>query len=101
MKKALVFVLALILLVGVFAACGNKETPTTAAPAVTTTAPAGAGTTAPSTTAPNGGGEEVTTTQPVVTDPVQPDLSVTVDDKDPTPGEDYTGDGVQLPWMPF
>lgn len=100
MKKALVFVLALILLVGVFAACGDKEKTTTAA-TTTTAAPTGPATTAPATTAPNGDGTTTTepgTTQPVVT---QPDLDMTADDKDPTMGEDYTGAGEQLPWMPF
>ena len=101
MKKALVFVLALILLVGVFAACGpNVETPTTTGskPAATTTAPKGDET----TTAPKGQStattEGVTTTDPV---PTQPDLDMTAPDKDPVPGEDYSGSGVQLPWMPF
>ena len=39
MKKALIFVLALVLLVGVLAACGGKEDTTTNKPEVTTTAP--------------------------------------------------------------
>ena len=43
MKKALIFVLALVLLVGVLAACGDKKPAETTAgkPAVTTTAPKG------------------------------------------------------------
>ena len=86
MKKALVFVLALILLVGVLAACGDK-TPETTTPAGTTT-----------TTTPAGGDA---TTTPTVTDPTQGDLTMSgVADTDPTLGEPVEG-GVQLPWVPF
>lgn len=65
MKKALIFVLALVLLVGVLAACGGKEEPTTNKPAVTTTAPkAPADTTAPKATDP-------ATTEPATTEEVE------------------------------
>ena len=74
MKKALVFVLALILLVGVFAACGDKPAETTgpATTAGTTEAPSSTGT--PTT--------ETPTTETPTTQPTQEDLTMNATDKD-------------------
>ena len=75
MKKALVFVLALILLVGVFAACGDKPAETTgpATTAGTTEAPSSTGT--PTTETP-------TTETPTTTQGVQEELTMNAADKD-------------------
>lgn len=74
MKKALVFVLALILLVGVFAACGDKPAETTgpATTAGTTEAPSSTGT--PTT--------ETPTTETPTTQGTQENLTMNATDKD-------------------
>jgi predicted small lipoprotein YifL len=88
MKKALIFVLALVLLVGVLAACGGKEVPTTNKPAVTTTAPKG---TEPKTTAPKTTTTAVTTTEEVevTTAPYDKVEGIT---RDPVNAGEFDGD---------
>ena len=87
MKKALIFVLALVLLVGVLAACGGKEDPTTNKPAVTTTAPKG---TEPKTTEPKAT-TAVTTTEEVevTTAPYDKVEGIT---RDPVNAGEFDGD---------
>ena len=85
MKKTLIFVLVLVMLVGVFAACGDK-TPETTTPAGTTT------TTTPAAT---------TTTPAVTTTTITTPAYSTVpyEDQDPTIGEEdvYLGGGIMGP----
>ena len=101
MKKALIFVLALVLMVGVFAACGDKEEPTTAGkPAVTTTAPKGGET----TTAPKGNQTTVTTEGETTTEEVieTTEAYTKVDgiERDPAAAGEYTGEGFEGPLDP-
>ena len=85
MKRAIIFALALVMLVGVLAACGDK-TPETTTPAGTTT----------TTTTP-----AATTTTPAVTTTITTPAYSTVpyEDQDPTIGEDdvYLGGGIMGP----
>lgn len=97
MKKALIFVLALVLLVGVFAACGGNEEQTSGNPPATTTTQKKGETTTPKKTDETTTSTTVSEEVDITTEPYTKVVGIT---RDPSEVGEYTGGGYEGPLDP-